>query len=188
VEEKRFDLFISALGRLQSAVGGGVRGWVVGPTQDRHLKTELEAQTASLGLRPEQFRFLGVVSNMGRLYQQADICVLTSDVEGTPNVLLEAMAAGLPVVATRVGGVPDIVRHGDTGVLFERDDLDGLTAALTDLISHPSRRKQLSQHARNYIEDHHSLERLPSQLQQLYLRALPSLFPWKRDVVESKPA
>ena len=112
--QKRFDRFISALGRLRSELKTEVRGWIVGPTGDEHLRAELEAQGAKLGLYPGCLRFLGGVSDMGRVYQEADICVLTSDFEGTPNVLLEAMAAGLPVVATQVGGVPEI--YSKTGL------------------------------------------------------------------------
>jgi glycosyltransferase involved in cell wall biosynthesis len=80
----------------------------------------LEQQAARLGLSPESVEFRPAVGDMGPVYRDADIFLLTSDWEGTPNVVLEAMASGLPVVATRVGGVPEIVRHGETGLLVDR--------------------------------------------------------------------
>ncbi len=187
VTDKRLDRFIAALGRLRTDFDVQARGWIVGPAQDPGLLKELEAQAARLGLLPERLQFLGGVSTMAPLYQQADICVLTSDFEGTPNVLLEAMASGLPVVATRVGGVPEIVQHGKTGLLLDRDDEEGLVAALLELAKDPRRRMEMGRHAREYVEKNHALERLPGFLQNLYDLALPPLPPGKPDVVEETP-
>ncbi len=186
--QKRIDRFIAALGRLRERVKGEVRGWIVGPTQDYCLRKELEAQAARLGLYPGCLQFLGGVSDMAALYQQADICVLTSDFEGTPNVLLEAMASGLPVVATRVGGVPEIVRHGKTGFVLDRDDPEALVAALFELVTNFPRRKDMGLCARQYVEENHSLERLPAYLEGLYDLALPRERPWKLGVVEGTSA
>ena len=66
--------------------------------------------------------------------------VLTSDHEGTPNVVLEAMASGLPVVTTRVGGVPEIVEQGRSGFVVEPDDEESFTSALRNLIESPDLR------------------------------------------------
>ncbi len=188
VEEKRFDLFISALARLRSELKLRVEGWIVGPPQDARLAQELEAQGARLGLVQGALRFLGGVSDMAPLYPLADICVLASDFEGTPNVLLEAMACGLPVVATKVGGVPQIVQHGETGFLCGRNDLDGLVAALARLGSDEALRTELGNHAREYVVQNHSLERLPTYLAELYARTLPSSRSWDLGVVRETPA
>ena len=183
-EQKRFDRFIAALGRLRSEQNVKVQGWIVGPPQDQRLRIELEDQARGLGLLPGGLQFLGGVSDMVPLYQQADLCVLTSDFEGTPNVLLEAMASGLPVVATKVGGVPDIVEHGKTGLLLEREDRNGLVAALAELIRDFPRRKEMGRCAREYVEKGHSLARLPAYLEGLYARALPQQRPWKLGVAK----
>lgn len=185
--QKRFDRFISILGRAQERLDREVRGWIVGPEQDQGLRTELEGLAASVGLPPRCLRFLGGVSDMALWYQQADVCVLTSDSEGTPNVLLEAMASGLPVAATKVGGVPAIVRHGTTGFLADRDDLDGLAAGLVKLLSDAPLRAEMGRQARKYVEEHHALERLPAYLESLYEVALPSRRDWKLRNLEAAP-
>ena len=105
---------------------------------------------------------------MVAVYQQAAICVLTSDHEGTPNVLLEAMASGLPVVAAKVGGVPEIVRHEQTGFVFDPDDLDGFVTAMRQLVTQAALRMEIGRRARIYVEKNHSLHHLPSQLRELY--------------------
>jgi len=171
---KRLDRFIAILGRLRKDFKLKVRGLNVGSgRQNEDLRPALENQARSLGLLPDIVQFRGGVSDMRSAYREAAVCVLTSDFEGTPNVLLEAMASGLPVVATRVGGVPEIVRHGTTGFLHEPDDLNGMTAALAELVRNPKLRIEMGRRARTYVEQNHSLERLPACLSGLYQLALP---------------
>ena len=188
VKAKRFDRFISALGRLRSELKLDVRGWIAGPVQDKGLRQELEAQSARLGLFPKHLQFLGRVSDIGPLYRRADVCVLSSDFEGTPNVLFEAMASGLPVVATKVGDVPDIVLQGETGFVVEKDDADGLTAALAELVKNEPRRIEMGHRARQYVEAHHSLERLPAYLEKLYDQVLAPQRPRSLGAIEESPA
>jgi glycosyltransferase involved in cell wall biosynthesis len=106
------------------------------------------------------------------VYQESDVCVLTSDEEGTPNVLLEAMACGLPVVATRVGGVPDIIRHNENGFLVDRADTGEMVDSLLKLVNNPALREEMGSRARSFIEVNHSLQRLPLYLENLYRIAL----------------
>jgi glycosyltransferase involved in cell wall biosynthesis len=171
--EKRFDRFISLVHQLRTQLGLDVRGWIVGATRaDQDLRPELERQAASLGLRSDTLRFLGTFPDMSSLYHQASIFVLTSEHEGTPNVLLEAMATGLPVVATRVGGVPEIVQHARTGFLAAEDRLDELSNAIVELVRNPGRAVEIGARARAYVEETHSLQRLPAYLSDLYSLAL----------------
>jgi glycosyltransferase involved in cell wall biosynthesis len=173
VKQKRLDRFLSILARLRNDFHLSVRGLIAGPgCADEDLRPDLEAQAKDLGLLPEGVEFRGAVSDMAPLYREAAICVLTSDHEGTPNALLEAMASGLPVVATRVGGVPGIVQHRQSGLLFESDDLDGMVAGLLQLAENAPLRKQMGQRGRAYVEENHSLHRLPIRLHELYRLAL----------------
>jgi len=167
--EKRFDRFIWLLHQLRNHHGLDVRGWIVGPTRsDQDLRPELERQAAAFGLRSDSLRFLGSMQDMSSIYQQATIFVLTSEHEGTPNVLLEAMAAGLPVVATRVGGVPEIVQHARTGFLVAQDNLDELSNSILELIRNPNLAIEMGVRARASIEEAHSVQNLPAHLADLY--------------------
>jgi glycosyltransferase involved in cell wall biosynthesis len=111
---------------------------------------------------------------MRPVYHEAAVCMLTSDFEGTPNVLLEAMASGLPVVATRVGGVPGIVHHGLTGFLHDPNDLESLVADTFELVMNSRLRTEMSRRARSFVEERHNLQRLPVYLSGLYQQALPA--------------
>jgi glycosyltransferase involved in cell wall biosynthesis len=184
VKQKRVDRFISILGRLRTDFQLNVRGLIVGSGRpDEDLRPVLEAQARSLGLLPDAIEFRGDVSDMRSVYHEGAVCVLTSDFEGTPNVLLEAMAAGLPVVATRVGGVPEIVLNGQTGFLFEPDDINGLATALAELVKNSELRMEMGRRARAHIEQTHAPERLPAHLRTLYQLALPGKRHWAAPIL-----
>lgn len=171
--EKRFDRFLMILHRLRHHHGLNVQGLIAGGTRPRGgLRSELVKQANELGLLPDGVQFLGGVADLRPVYQRASVCVLTSDHEGTPNVLLEAMASGLPIVATRVGGVPEIVRHGQDGFLLPPDDLDGLTGAIVQLIRQPGLRAKLGSSARTFVEEQHSVQQIHVHLSRLYETAL----------------
>jgi glycosyltransferase involved in cell wall biosynthesis len=175
VKQKRLDRFITILARLRTSYQLNVRGLIVGPgCQNEDLRPELENQARRLGLSPEIVQFQGGVSDSRKFYREAAVCVLTSDYEGTPNVLLEAMACGLPVVAAKVGGVPDIVQHGRTGFLLEPDDIEGYTSSLVKLAKASELRAEMGRRARIYMEENHALRRLPTYLEGLYQRVFPT--------------
>lgn len=166
---KRFDRYLSILKALRQDPKRSVRGVIAGGGA---LRSELEQKATELGLLPSGVQFLGSVADMPPIYQAADLCLLTSDYEGTPNVLLEAMSCGLPVVATKVGGIPDLVRDGETGFLAAPEDLEGLTRAVARLVDDPELRSRMGQNARQFVLQNHSVDRLPHFLQELYALAL----------------
>lgn len=165
VQQKRVDRFLTVLAKVRSVAKVPVLGIIVG---DGPLRPSLEQQAKALGLLPEVVDFRGQFPDMRLIYQEADILVLTSDHEGMPNVVLEAMASGLPVVATRVGGVPEVVQDGLTGYLVSPHDEDSMVEALLRLIHQPSLRAEMGRSGRAYVEQYHSLQRLPLWLQGLY--------------------
>ena len=79
------------------------------------------------------------------------VLVLPSRSEGMPRVLMEAMASGRPIIASSVGGIPHYIRHGETGVLFEREDVEGLKKALRDVLSDDDYATRLGRNGRRYI-------------------------------------
>jgi glycosyltransferase involved in cell wall biosynthesis len=168
-EEKRIDRFLIVLHRLRKELGVKLRGLIVG---DGPMKGQLEQQAFDLGLIPDVVEFRGAVSNMAAVYQEADVLVLTSDWEGTPNVVLEAMASGLPVVATPVGGVPDMIKENETGKVAGAVDVDSVFESLKLLLSNPELLKVMGQQAREYVSANHSPDFLNTTLSALYEKAL----------------
>ncbi len=107
----------------------------------------IRAEIARLGLE-KQVRMLGVRRDVPRLLAAADVFVLTSDREGLPIAVLEAMAAGKPVIATAVGNLPDVVRDGENGRLVPPGDREALEVALIELLGDASRASQMGAAAR----------------------------------------
>lgn len=130
---KGIDVLLEACGRI----GRTVRLEVFG---DGSLRSSLEAQARRLGL---DARFHGFVDDLPRRLDDLDLFVLPSRGDNFPIAILEAMSSGLPVIGTRVGGIPELVVDGETGLLVEPGDVDGMAAALDDLLADPARRGQL---------------------------------------------
>lgn len=167
-EQKRLDRLIRLLAQLRRQSPVPFRVVIAG---DGPLRSQLERQAAEAGLS-DLVEFRGLVREMKTAYHEADIFLLTSDFEGTPNVVLEAMASGLPVLATNVGGVPDVVEHGVTGFLAAPQAETELTSLLQQLTEQPQLRARLGNAARARIEQQHALHRLPRMLTDLYRLAL----------------
>ncbi|MGH9903356.1 MAG: glycosyltransferase, partial [Pyrinomonadaceae bacterium] len=168
-EQKRPDRFLRVVSAVMGASAGRpVKALMAG---DGPLRGSVESLAGTLGLGPDRLELLGGQSDMRGVYACADMLVLTSDWEGTPNVVLEAMACGLPVVATRVGGVEEIVT-ADRGLLTAPDDEDGLRAATLRLVTDTTLRAELGRGGRLYVAGSHSLGALGERLLGIYGRLL----------------
>jgi glycosyltransferase involved in cell wall biosynthesis len=122
----------------------------------------------------DRFTLLGLKEDARSLLPGFDLFVLTSKSEGMPNTVMEAMAGGLPCVCTDVGGCPELVEHGVTGYLVAPDDACALAARILELAGDPERRAAMGQAAVLKISHGYSVERLVSQVQDLFLRLLES--------------
>lgn len=128
------------------------------------------AKGESVNLKIDQTtKFLGWVfdNDKHKLLREADIFVLPSYYEGLPNALLEAMASGVPAIATRVGGIPDLIRSGENGFLVEPGDVDGLAEKIALLIQNEDKRKSFSLSAYNHVKNNHSLQAAVSRFKEL---------------------
>lgn len=112
----------------------------------------LESRAHELGVE-RRIRFLGYRDDVPALLAAADVLVLPSWVEGLPLVVLEAMAAGLPVVASAVGGTPEVVVDGETGLLVPPRDAQALARALGELLADPARRRALGEAGRIRVRE-----------------------------------
>lgn len=108
------------------------------------------------------------LSDVAKHMRQAQVFCLPSHGEGTPNSVMEALACGLPVVATNVGGIPDIVIHNQTGLLVNKGDVQGLAEAIISLLMKPVECDRLSQTAQLYANKHFDGERSADSLVRLY--------------------
>ncbi len=138
---------------------------------DGPLRSQLEKQAVEFGLPSNYISFLGEQAEMNKVYMETDILVLTSEHEGTPNVILEAMSHGIPVVATRVGGVPEILGK-ECGMLVEPDDPEEIVKAVRTLILDRDLRCRMGGHAREYVRKNHSFEYLQDRLTGIYSQIL----------------
>jgi glycosyltransferase involved in cell wall biosynthesis len=136
------------------------------------LQEETEALVRELGLA-EAVRFLGVRSDIPEVMSAADGYVLSSAWEGMPMVLLEAAAAGLPIVATRVGGNHEVVRDGATGFLVPPRDDAALGQGMLRLMELPApERRAMGDAGHHHVRSHYGLSRVAEQWEELYREVL----------------
>jgi glycosyltransferase involved in cell wall biosynthesis len=120
----------------------------------------------------ERFHFVGHSTDVPCLLGGMDLFLLTSRWEGTPRVILEAMAAGVPVVATGVGGVPEIVEHGQSGLLAPPGDVEALGRHAVRLLRDPEQAREMSRRARRFVADEFDIAAVTSRHEQLYAELL----------------
>ena len=131
---------------------------------DGALRSTLEAQAAGVGLA---IQFLGLRRDVPDLMAAMDLCVVPSLNEGMGRVVIEAAAAGTPVVASRVGGVPDVVRDGETGLLVPPGDSKAIAAACSMLLNDSERRRRMALAARAHAASY-SLDHMVARIEVLY--------------------
>jgi glycosyltransferase involved in cell wall biosynthesis len=134
-----------------------------GPRRDA-----LELLTRALGIGA-RVRFAGECRDVAPVLRDHDLFVLPSRSEAFPNALIEAMATALPVVATRVGGIPEVVRDGVNGRLVPPDDPGALADAIGALMDDPAAAATLGRAARSDVERHYTIDRMVERFEQLYL-------------------
>jgi len=135
---------------------------------DGELSGEIKAFSRALGIEEESI-FTGWRKDIWRLYKAFDVVCLTSLNEGTPVSLIEAMASGVPVVSTDVGGVRDIVEEGSSGYLVQLEDTEGFAASVVSLLKDREKRERFGCHGRKRMAGSHSRERLIKALEKLYI-------------------
>jgi glycosyltransferase involved in cell wall biosynthesis len=132
---------------------------------------QVRSEIARLGLGGS-VELLGLRDDVSEILAAADVFVLSSSYECLPISVIEAMAAGLPVVATGVGGVPELVVEGETGFIVRPHDHEALADALRSVLADPDLRRRLGEAARTRAEAHFGIERFRGEHVAVYLREL----------------
>ena len=170
--EKSHDILLEAAAALASA-HPDLRFQIVG---DGPRRQQLEAHAAALGLAGI-VQFLGHRDDVPALLAAADLFVLPSRSEAFPNGAIEAMAAGLPVVACAVGGLVDLIDPGTTGLLVPPGDAAALAAAIARLAGHPAEAESLGRAARLAVRQRYSFDRMVGSFEELYRSGLGAAAP-----------
>ncbi len=175
VRKKGFEYLIDAVGELAPAfpelvlaiAGGG------------DLEDELRRRASARGIA-DATRFVGVLthSDVARFLSAADVVAVPSvvdeagNVDGLPNVVMEAMASGTPLVATTAGGIPSVIEAGRTAELVPEGDAHQLAMAIDRLLRDPARRSEMGRFAREEAVRHYGWDRFAARLDSVYERAV----------------
>ncbi len=134
---------------------------------DGPLRPELEAQVLELGIA-SSVSFLGYQSDIASVVADLDVFLLTSVSEGTPLVVIEAMAAACPVIATDVGGLPEMIEHHQSGLLVPSGDVEALTKNMLLLANNKALRQQIGQRSRSIARSRYGIERMVQDYCDVY--------------------
>ena len=168
VPEKRPDRLLRAFAAARQQAGVNLVLWFVG---DGVLRPEMQALAASLGVA-EAVRFAGYQEDVASFLAAADVFALASDTEGTPAVVLEAGYLRLPVVATAVGGIPECIKDGETGLLAAREDEAAFADHLRRLATGAELRRTMGAAAHDWVDGRFTLDVVAQRYEAFYQRVL----------------
>ncbi len=167
---KGYPLLLEALAAL-IAEGRKLRLTLVG---DGPEKSRLMAQAQQLGIEASVI-FAGwkTQPELRELYRQSDVCVLSSFAEGIPVVFMEAMALGVPCIAPRITGVPELIEHGEEGLLVTPANIEELAGAIKEMVDNTELRRKMSAASRLKIDEKFNLTKNVAHLAEIFNRYVP---------------
>ena len=115
-------------------------------------------------IKSKKLSIIGEIDNPKNYYMDSDLLLILSKYEGLPLVLLEAMSFGLPVISSRAGGIPEIVKNLQNGILLEKTSIDDLTKNINLLVKEPNLYSKISKNSRKFIKENHTIEIMSSKI------------------------
>ena len=165
VHRKGHDLLLRAFAELPATAQGALPHLLIG--SDGEARATLEALAADLGIS-DRAHFLGYTDDLSAIYEAANIFALASRADAFGLVLAEAGHFGLPVVSTRVGGIPEVIIDGETGILVPPDDVPALREALRRLIDSPGLREAMGGAGRQRADRMFTVARMAAEFSDCY--------------------
>lgn len=165
-KQKGFDLLVAAAAKIKSD------NFIINIAGDRDfhedLREDLENQIIASGLS-EKIKLVGLQKDADAFYRQLDIFVMSSRWEGLPVVLLEAGLSGLPVVVPDIGGITEVIKAEETGLIYKKKDVDAMAKSLELLINNRPERERLGSNLRVEITKNFSVKKMAEEHERLYL-------------------
>ena len=170
-KQKRFDIIINLAQKLKiSNNNSNIKFIIIG---DGKLRDELSYKIKELSLENTVF-LLGYREDTINFIKKFDIFLITSEIEGLPMVLLEAMAKAKAIVTTPVGSIPDFIHHNKNGLIFDLEDINGLIKNINKLINDPDKRNSISQNAFTTYKNKLTANAMTHEYYKLYCTTLHS--------------
>lgn len=175
VRDKKLDTYINAMNLVIKRCGKKVYGLIAGDISDRKNKCifdpayfrEIKKLISQLGL-DDRLIFTGFIEDQIKLYSNIDVLVQSSKSEGFGRALIEAMAMGIPVIAAKTGGTPEIVKNNLTGYLFPPEDKGILADLILNIINNPETGKKIAANARKFTKGNFSIEKHVGEIEKIY--------------------
>ncbi len=167
-KNKNHELFIRMIKNVLEKYPN-TKGIIIGqPVDDEPYQEEyLRGLVQSLGLT-NIIKFMGFQLNPIKLLERSRVFVLPSLSEGYPNTILEAMSVGVPVIASEVGGIPEIIKSGTNGYMFKPNDLDGFSKAVLKILQNKSKHQAIVKRGFKTVNDYHNTAKMVRDFKKIY--------------------
>jgi len=172
---KNHQMFLDIIEKVNQKTSKKVVYFIVG---DGEESLTIQESIKPLKEKGMDIRMTSWIKDIATFNAGMDIICLTSKNEGTPVSLIEAQAAGIPIIATNVGGIKDIILEDKTGYIVDKDDIDGFSEKLWELIENENKRQLMSQNGWSFVEEKFQYPNLIKNMDEYYKSLLKEMKIW----------
>ena len=181
--KKGYEVYLKAIHSLVKNGIKNIHAVIVGSARDDYpdFLKQLKEKVKDYNI-DEYVTFLGYRTDINELLKSADFLVMPSLYEGGPIVVLEAMRAGIPVIATRTGAVPEYIIEGESGLIIEPGNITALAGAIGKLLQHPEKWNTMGDKGKKHFEDNFTIDKTVEKLTKLYRSLLKNKIPFADNI------